>query len=498
MQSGNYKKDLLIVVPYRDRPDHLKEFLKNSPSYFDKQGLSYDILLCELDAAGDWNAGLCVNALIDFVKDDKEYTWLYVHHVDVWPMHGNWQLPEDNTVLHNLGDYGSCFLKLQHFLNVNGYCNSFWGWGGEDNELYDKLRGHGFAVVDVGQSWPVKFDTEFQNHERKFNGNNYGGGINNLLVKQTSDRDNIQQFHDHAQVKKLPNIAENIFHQLVTPLKKSPREFKNENVLLGYINGIKDFAYVAPFVKSALIYAPYNYDIVMIVSDAQDNVSEYLMDQLTSFGVTVVRDAKTNNNLFIDRFEKYAKFLQSSHYKQCLHVDVTDSYFQSNPFLHVGDSLCITSEGVSIDKEVWNTKMFDLLYGNCTTGKIKHCEVLCGGIIGGSVKKFVNFCHNVVQEYENKGWNCENGVDQIIIQKLIYVDNLHADIVVKRPKDDFCINLHVYKNCKDLVNYCIDIQNNKVVFSENSVKFSIVHQYNRFNELYNGVVNHFVNYFTPV
>ena len=62
-------KDLLIVVPYRNREEHLKEFLENAPKYFDKQNIEYDILICELDQTGDWNAGLCVNSTINFIKD---------------------------------------------------------------------------------------------------------------------------------------------------------------------------------------------------------------------------------------------------------------------------------------------------------------------------------------------------------------------------------------------------------------------------------------------
>ena len=26
----------------------------------------------------------------------------------------------------------------QHFVGINGMSNSFWGWGGEDDDLYDR------------------------------------------------------------------------------------------------------------------------------------------------------------------------------------------------------------------------------------------------------------------------------------------------------------------------------------------------------------------------
>lgn len=492
------KKDLLIVTPYRDRPEHLSEFLKNSPTYFDNQNISYDILLTELDQIGDWNAGLCVNSLVHFLKEGREYEWLYVHHVDVWPVEGEWGFPEYNTVIHNLGDYGSCLLKLEHFFDVNGYCNSFWGWGGEDNELYDKLRSKNYKVVSADNNYNVKYNTKFQNHERKFNGNNYGGGINNLFNYSIENRDNISHFYDHAIVKKLPNIKDNIYHQLVIPLKQSPREFKNENVLLGYINNIKDFMYVAPFVKSALIYAPYSYDVVIVVSDDESNFPHYLCDQLVSFGVKVIKKKRTHTNMFIDRFQKYKEFLLDSDYERCIHVDVTDSYFQSNPFIDFEENLFITSEGIDIGEESWNTNMLNNFYGKDITEKIKDKEVLCGGVIGGSKTKFIKLCDLIIEEYNRLGFNTELGIDQIILQKLIYNDNLNDNITIRLPKDNFCIHLHAFKHYPDIVKYKLDIQNNKVIFLKGQNKFCIVHQYNRINELYNNVINHFVSYFYPV
>lgn len=497
MHSGNYNKDILIVVPYRNRPEHLKEFLENSPKYFDQTGYSYDILLCELDQAGDWNAGLCVNSLIDFLKSGKRYEWLYVHHVDIWPKSGTWSMPGDKEILHNLGDYGSCFMKLDYFLEVDGYCNSFWGWGGEDNELYDKLRAKGYNVISADNG-TVKYDTHFQNHHRNFNGNNYGAGIKNLFLKSITERDNIKDFYNFASVKLLPNIDDNIFHQLIVPLKKSPREYKNKKALLGYIHNIKDFTYVAPFVKSALIYAPYNFDIVIIVADQDLTAVEQLINQLISFGVVVIKNSKTEQNLFIDRYKKYLEFLQDRDYEYVLHVDVTDSYFQDDPFKHLDDrSITLSSESVYIEQETWNKNMWLGFYGETIYNTIKHNKVLCGGVVGGTKNNFVNFSKKVIEEYNRLNVNTATGIDQIIIQKLIYVDRF-VEINLKEVEDKFCLNLHTYAHYPDLINYKINIHcNRSITLNDTNDKFSIVHQYNRLPDLYNGVVNHFVNYFVP-
>ena len=49
-------KKLLIIVPYRDRPEHLKSFLEKTPKYFREQNIEFDIIICELENIGCWNA----------------------------------------------------------------------------------------------------------------------------------------------------------------------------------------------------------------------------------------------------------------------------------------------------------------------------------------------------------------------------------------------------------------------------------------------------------
>ena len=499
MQNGIYKKDLLIVVPYRNRQEHFNEFIKNAPAYFDRQNLTYDILICELDKEGDWNAGLCVNSVVDFLKNGKEYEWIYVHHVDVWPVDGEWCYPSNDEVYHNLGDYGSCLMKLKIFFEVNGYCNNFWGWGGEDNELYEKLRNIGVIVHSVDENYPVKYDTRFQNHERKFNGNNYGGGINNLFLKNSLTRDNINDFYDFASVKSLPNIKDNIYHQLVIPLKKSPREHKNSKLLIGYIYNIKDFMYVAPFVKSSLIYAPYNYDITLVVADNASDLPLYLIDQLKSFGINLFIKEKSEDNLFIDRFKKYIEYVSESEYDFILHADVTDTYFQDDPFSEINlNHLNISSEGIKIKDEGWNTSMYKSYY-NSIFNEVGGFDVLCGGIIGAPKKVFVKFAGDIINEFKSLNIKTDTGIDQIIIQKLLYYDKVLEEFIVKTPYNSFCINLHVWEFYKDILNFKINVQDNKRVYnSDNTIKYSIVHQFNRNSELYNNVINHFVNYFYPV
>ncbi|XP_063386855.1 beta-1,4-N-acetylgalactosaminyltransferase bre-4-like [Cydia fagiglandana] len=95
-----------------------------------------------------FNKGRVLNAGFDQIKDYWEC--FIFHDVDL--------LPLDPRILYTCPKYprymstkvyeGGKVVKLTeffggvtamsdlHFLDVNGYSNKFWGWGGEDNDMY--------------------------------------------------------------------------------------------------------------------------------------------------------------------------------------------------------------------------------------------------------------------------------------------------------------------------------------------------------------------------
>jgi hypothetical protein len=483
-------KDLLIVVPYRNREEHLKEFLENAPKYFDKQNIEYDILICELDQTGDWNAGLCVNSTINFIKD-KKYKWLFIHHVDIYPLEGDLNFPNENEYYYNIGDYGSCLMLMDSFLNVGGYSNSFWGWGGEDNDLYKKLSMSGLLQIDK-DDWNVKYEKKFQNHLRKFNGKNYANTVKNIFF--TEEKNDIKNFDINGSTRDLIKLSENIYKHIVVPKKISPYDYKNDKVILGYLINNKDTNALMAYVKSSMMFSSYEYDVAICIADEEPD--SYLIDQLESFGVIVYKHNRKTNDLFIDRYFAYKDFLEkNTQYKKVLHTDVSDVFFQSNPFDHLSDELIISSEDILIKDEEWNSKVIKNIYDISVYEKLKDKEVLCGGVFGGERNVFINFCEKVIEESKNIEVHI-HGSDQPIIQKIIYIDDFKVDI--KKLESAFCCNLHVYNHYKELFIDKISIYDNGRVFNTNKVKFSIVHQYNRINDIYQRIYKHFVNFFGPI
>jgi hypothetical protein len=486
------KKDMLIVVPYRNRERDLKKFLIQTPQYFNNQNVSYDILICELEQNCSWNAGMSCNSLIDFIID-KEYEWVYIHHVDITPITGTWKFPNENEAYHNLGDFGSCLIKMKTFLEVGGYSNSFWGWGAEDNDLYDKLRNNGIKVITLDDNYQVKYDTEFQNHPRKFDGINYANNVKTLCLTPPNKKNNINNFQEYGYTDKLEKLSDSIYKQIVYSKKPDPKQHKNKNLVISYLKNENDPKKLMPFVKSAMMLSSYNFDLVICVSD--ETPDEYLLDQLRTFGVNVVRHIPEHKNLFIDRYFAYKNFLTAtSQYENVLHVDCLDLIFQSDPFEFIKNELIINYEDFCSQNNENRKIKFDTIYHNDLFYKIKDKKVLSGAAIIGPVDKFIKLCDKIIQESIILDIPTDGDFDQTILNKLTYVDNI--DVVIKDFNDNFCCNIPTHKLCEKFKNTII-VRNNCIFLNTKMQKFSIVHRYTIDIDINNKIYNHFNTYYYP-
>jgi predicted glycosyltransferase involved in capsule biosynthesis len=42
---------------------------------------------------------------------------------------------------------GVVAFNKKHFEAVNGFSNKFWGWGGEDDDMWNRVKGKGLSVI---------------------------------------------------------------------------------------------------------------------------------------------------------------------------------------------------------------------------------------------------------------------------------------------------------------------------------------------------------------
>jgi hypothetical protein len=134
-------KKLGIVVPYRNRFEHLVEFKDSIISYLENNGYSnYEVIIVEQDNAKLFNRGMLLN--IGF-KEAKKLKCNYVvfHDMDMLPVDVDYSysdvpmhLATDNIPFESYFG-GITLFPSELFEKINGFSNLYWGWGFEDDDL---------------------------------------------------------------------------------------------------------------------------------------------------------------------------------------------------------------------------------------------------------------------------------------------------------------------------------------------------------------------------
>src|SRR5574343_364132 len=142
LHAGNDR--LLLIVPYRDRAAHLKEFRKCVYQYFlsDKvdKFLNVKVVIVEQLDKLPFNRGALLNVGVEhFCKSDISH--LCFHDVDCFPIQGDYRYSPKVTLLKPNSVNGMLFSSVvicpvRLFKTVNGFSCGYWDWGSEDTDFY--------------------------------------------------------------------------------------------------------------------------------------------------------------------------------------------------------------------------------------------------------------------------------------------------------------------------------------------------------------------------
>lgn len=138
-------KKLLVIIPYRDRKSHLKQFIPYITSSLKSHNIDYKIVVVEQSPEKLFNRGLLCN--IGFELYQKEYDYICIHDVDI--IGENFDYGYESIVTHlsaRWRDYnyrefyprclgGVVLFTKKDFIKINGFSNEYWGWGAEDDDL---------------------------------------------------------------------------------------------------------------------------------------------------------------------------------------------------------------------------------------------------------------------------------------------------------------------------------------------------------------------------
>lgn len=147
----------VILIPYRNREEHLKYFIENSYPILKKILKKVQIIIVEQTSDKLFNRGKLLNIGFHEYKNEAEY--FFTHDVDLNPTIETIEKFYTKNVKDNeiMGIYTSACntlggiikFKKEAYIKINGFPNEIWGWGTEDKALQNRAE---FKDINISKN----------------------------------------------------------------------------------------------------------------------------------------------------------------------------------------------------------------------------------------------------------------------------------------------------------------------------------------------------------
>ena len=157
----------IILIPYRNRQEHLDIFLKQTILLFYKYLKPFKIIIIEQLNNKKFNRAKLLNIGYILYKDHTKY--FFHHDVDIIPIEETIQdlyIDENYDILriyngHNNSLGGIVKFKKESYEQINGLPNYIWGWGIEDRTFYYRCN---ILNLNISNNFTNKDNFLFLNH----------------------------------------------------------------------------------------------------------------------------------------------------------------------------------------------------------------------------------------------------------------------------------------------------------------------------------------------
>ncbi|XP_019219208.1 beta-1,4-galactosyltransferase 1 isoform X1 [Oreochromis niloticus] len=201
-----------IIIAFRYREEHLKYWLHYLHPILQRQQLDYGVYVIKQDGNDTFNKCRLLNTGYAEALKEYDYNCFVFNDVDVIPMddrntykcfsqprHLAVSLDKFNFRL----PYVQCFggatsLSKEQYLKINGFPNNYWGWGGEDDDIYNRVVTSGMSISrpnsEIGKCRMIRHNRDKLNdpNPQRFNllshtqETMYKDGINSLKTQVLS------------------------------------------------------------------------------------------------------------------------------------------------------------------------------------------------------------------------------------------------------------------------------------------------------------------------
>jgi hypothetical protein len=151
-----------IIVPYRNRAEHLSKFIPYMKEYLSKDNIQYEIIIVEQLDHLSFNRAKLINIGATLTSQNSQM--IVSHDVDTLPQNIdyrpiNFPLRPFGSIRENEPNikdniFGAVnFIPKEIFFQANGFSNNYWHWGSEDDDFLMRLLLIGAVpfVDDLGQ-----------------------------------------------------------------------------------------------------------------------------------------------------------------------------------------------------------------------------------------------------------------------------------------------------------------------------------------------------------
>ncbi|XP_058239701.1 beta-1,4-galactosyltransferase 4 isoform X2 [Hemibagrus wyckioides] len=148
------RQSVAVLIPHRNREKHLMYLLHHLHPFLQRQQLHYAIYIIHQAGDATFNRAKLLN--IGYLEALKNFNWdcFIFHDVDLVPENDHnlytcAKQPKHLVVGRNSTGYrlryngyfgGVTAMSKEQFAKVNGFPNTYWGWGGEDDDLRLRMR----------------------------------------------------------------------------------------------------------------------------------------------------------------------------------------------------------------------------------------------------------------------------------------------------------------------------------------------------------------------
>ena len=145
-----------LIVPYRDRAEHIKQFLPHMLAYLNKQSIDTAVYIIEQESGKAFNRAKLLNIGVLEAQADCDY--FVMHDVDMIPVNVDYSYATDPTHLAAAASQFNYTLPFKRYFGgvtlfrrealetVNGYSNEYWGWGYEDDDMAWRCSFAGYTL----------------------------------------------------------------------------------------------------------------------------------------------------------------------------------------------------------------------------------------------------------------------------------------------------------------------------------------------------------------